>query len=268
MSSLNAQRCRSRLCAALFGLVILASANFAQADTFRVTFENLQGAGGFTLTPSWVGFHDGAFDTFDVGAAASGSLESLAEVGVTSGLSGDFTAAGYAATDQGVLGQPAGFGGAPLVEPGEIASMLFNTNNDFFSYASMIIPSNDTFIGNSAANAHSVAGLALGQSLTIDVIRFYDAGTEINDPNDGAAFSTTGGGGGTGTAENGVITLADLNAFNATFLNTSTPNGVVTTPLGTPVARFTITSVPEPGSATLIGVFGLGLALFRRRGRS
>lgn len=237
----------------------------ANADTFIVEFENLQGAGGFTLTPSWVGFHDGTFDTFNSGSAASAALEALAEVGDVSGIMSDFTGAGYAATDQGVLGQPAGFAGAPLVEPGEIASMVFNTNNDFFSYASMVIPSNDTFIGNDTANMHSVAGLAPGQSLTFDVIRIYDAGTELNDPDDGAAFSSSGGGGANGTPEGGVVTLENIADFNTVFLNTNTPNGQVTTPLGSPIARFTITSVPEPGSLSVFGVLALAGFLRRRR---
>lgn len=238
----------------------------ATADIFEVEFENLQSAGGFSFTPAWVGFHDGTFDTHDVGTTASGSFEALAELGDTSGIAGDFTNAGFLATDQGVLGQPAGFGGAPIVEPGEIASMLFNTNENFFSYASMIIPSNDNFIANGNPMAFDVSTLAPGQSLTFDVVVLYDAGTEQNDPDDGAAFSATGGGAAGGTDENSVITVQNIAAFNAVFGGTATPNGDVTENLSNPIARFTITAaVPEPGSAAVLGVFALAGFLRRRR---
>ena len=57
-------------CAA--GLAILAT-DRANAQTVRVEVENLQPADGFYFTPLWVGFHDGSFDMFDAGSAASAS---------------------------------------------------------------------------------------------------------------------------------------------------------------------------------------------------
>ena len=66
----------------------------------RISITN-EGASSFSLTPLWFGFHDGGFDVFDVGAAASASLESLAEDGMTAGLEGDFEALGALGDRQG-----------------------------------------------------------------------------------------------------------------------------------------------------------------------
>ncbi|MEM7570909.1 MAG: PEP-CTERM sorting domain-containing protein, partial [Pseudomonadota bacterium] len=52
-------------------LCLLTAATAAQAATIRVTVENLAPVDGFSLTPVYLGFHDGSFDLFDVGAAAS-----------------------------------------------------------------------------------------------------------------------------------------------------------------------------------------------------
>lgn len=250
--------------AKLFVGIVALSLCAAQANAaqFRVTFENLQPTGGFALTPAWVGFHDGTFDVFDTGSAASAQLEALAELGDVAPLRTLFAGNG---TDA-VLAQPAGFGGAPVVEPGEIATAIVNTGagENFFSYASMVIPSNDTFIGNSNPLAFGLP-TTIGDVVTIDVARFYDAGTEINDPNNGAAFSTTGGGGAGGVAEGGLITLDDLASFNGEFNGTIAPTGQITSPLQLNIARFTITAIPEPGSVAFFGVFGLAMAMTRRR---
>ncbi len=236
----------------------------AQAEHFRVTFENLQPTGGFSLTPAWVGIHDGTFDVFDGGAVASSELEALAEVGNTAPLSAAFNATANGADTTLTAGAP------PIFQPGETATREINSGagNTFFSYASMIIPSNDTFIGNSNPMGIDLSGLGPNGTLTVDVTRFYDAGTEINDPTDGAAFSTDApNGGGGGTAENGVITLDDFASFNAEFLNTNTPLGQVTAPLQNVIGRFTITAIPEPGAAGFLGALGVALAAFRRRRR-
>ena len=241
-----------------------ASANAAQ---FAVTFENLQGTDGFSLTPAWIGFHDGTFDIFSPGSSADGrGIQTVAETGAIGDLSAEFEFAGFAASDEGVLAQPDGFAGAPVVEPGETATVIITTDNDFFSYASMIIPSNDTFIGNGNPMAFDVSGLTVGGSpLLFDVTQFWDAGTEFNDPTNGPAFSPDGGGAGAGADENGVVTESNLVDFNATFLESQAANGTVSTALTSPIAQFTITAVPEPSAVALFGMVGFGLVLRRRR---
>ncbi|VAW48354.1 hypothetical protein MNBD_GAMMA04-105, partial [hydrothermal vent metagenome] len=42
-----------------------------QALEVKVKVENLSPEGGLYFTPLWVGFHDGLFDLYDRGAAAS-----------------------------------------------------------------------------------------------------------------------------------------------------------------------------------------------------
>ena len=70
----------------------------------------------------------------------------------------------------------------------------------------MVIPSNDAFLANLTRQAHRLfdqAGSFL-RPITINLFgrNVYDAGTEVNNPNGGAAFSTAGG---NPQDENGVI---------------------------------------------------------------
>lgn len=242
----------------------------AQAQSFLVTFENLQPTNGFSFTPVWIASHDGTFDVFNGGAAASPELEALAELGDVGPLRGLFAGSG-AGIDRALPGNGFGAGSPPIFTPGDSATISLNDGGDYFSFASMIIPSNDAFIGNSDPMTYNIGNLNVGDSLTIDITRFYDAGTEVNDPTDGAAFSTDGTtppNGQGGTDENGNVTLGDFANFNATFLNTNTPNGQVTAGLQNVLGRITITAVPEPGSLGFLGALGVVLGTFRRRRRS
>ncbi|MEM9410741.1 MAG: spondin domain-containing protein [Planctomycetota bacterium] len=242
--------------------LLLLPAN-VQAQSVQVTVENLAADDGFFFTPVWVGFHDGNFDLFDTGTAATPGLELIAEQGDFSVLSNEFAGSG---TDGAVFG-PAGFPGAPVIDPGETASAVFDINSDerYFSFASMIIPSNDAFIGNGDPTAYEVLD-ALGNvndTIVIDLFAgdIYDSGTEVND-GQGAAFSAVGG---TATDENGVVGL-HLGLNN--FLGTDTVAGTTIGSLpgsASPFARITISNaIPEPTSA---GVFALlvSTALVSRR---
>jgi len=165
------------------GVVAMFIGSTAQASTaqIQVTFENNATANGTILTPAWVGFHDGSFDTFTTGEAATQGLERLAEDGNTAVLTTEFnnSAAGMGG---GVTGTIAG-----AVGPGGMSSDIFDVNtdgsNNYFSYASMLLPSSDFFIGNGAPASHDLSGLLanVGSSITFDVFRVYDAGTEVND---------------------------------------------------------------------------------------
>jgi hypothetical protein len=156
---------------------------------------------GLFLTPFWVAFHDGTFDLFDLGAPASSALEVLAEDGDTGPLSGQFAASPSAAAgglDATVLA-PAGFPVAPVCDPGERATVTLNLDpvaNRYFSYASMVIPSNDAFIANEDSLAHPLFddfGNVIGSSSFVilggDVL---DAGTEDNTEMQAAFINQTG----------------------------------------------------------------------------
>ncbi len=145
------------LVATMIATIVLASADASDQISVTVTIENLAPPNGGFLTPVWVGFHDGGFDLGDRGAAASPELERLAEDGNTGPLMAAFAAGGNGVV-QGTL--VSDFGIPPLA-PGETATMKFTLDGDdassrFFSYASMVIPSNDAFIANGNPLAHRI----------------------------------------------------------------------------------------------------------------
>ena len=171
-----------------------------------VSIENLAPTNGTRLTPVWVGFHNGDFDTFSGGEAASAALESLAEDGSTALLSQDFNASGLGSIDGTV--------GAAPIQPSEGATETFDvdtSNGQYFSFASMVLPSNDTFIGNGNPEAYKLFDDA-GNFLDLDILvlgsRAYDAGTEVNDelPANTAFFGQQDPN--TGVDENGVVRLS------------------------------------------------------------
>jgi hypothetical protein len=130
------------------GILTLAAAS-AQAEMVTVTVENLSPENGTYITPVWVGFHNGLFDTHTIGNSASEAVERLAEDGNTSFISNDFTNSG-SGVYQATLDQ------IGPIAPGASVSMSFdldgsNSLNRYFSFLSMVIPSNDAFIGNDNA---------------------------------------------------------------------------------------------------------------------
>lgn len=240
-------------------------------DDLKITVTN-EGASDFTLTPVWFAFQNGGFDSFDVGSAASGSIEAIAEDGIVDGLVADFTASGQPGNRQGVVGAPGGFGAAPVIEPGETGTAFITPINtvayQYFSFASMVIPSNDTFLGNddplefqvfdAAGNINDPSGTFTIQVLASDLL---DSGTEDNDGL-GAAFSTT-----PGDATDTIGGLIDAAGDLSEFIGTGTPSGLTINDLYTGsevVATITITRVPEPAAAALAGL-GLIVGGLRRR---
>lgn len=239
-----------------------------QANTVTIAFNN-PGNASFSLTPLWYGFHAAEFDIFDGGQPASPSLEALAEDGIVGGLQSDFAAADPAG-QQGVLTAPGGFSGAPVIEPGETASFTFDRalSNRFLSFASMVIPSNDAFIGSPQAIEifnpdGSLVGGGNTRTITIAYDQIWDAGTEVNDTL-GAAFSTMGG---VSSDENGLVQLMPAGGLN-NFLNTTTAAGASISTLfapGATVATLTVTVIPEPATATIAAMALWLPGLMRRR---
>lgn len=159
------------------------------AATVNVTvkIENLAPEKGVYLTPVWVGFHNGSFDFVEIGKTASPGLERLAEDGESLFLGDEFLDAELSA---GVVnGTIFSQDDIPPIAPGGVTELTFTLDDDafqsrFFSYASMVIPSNDAFIGNDDPQGHPVfnaAGEFVGGSFVVTGGDVLDAGTEVND---------------------------------------------------------------------------------------
>ena len=223
-----------------------------EAITVRVT--NTLGEGGTFLTPLWFGFHDGSdFDLFDAGSAASLGLERLAEDGSIEGIAAEFSqqtdANGVDATIIGGLGAPG------PIDPGETASFTLNVNPEdvgagFFTWATMIIPSNDAFLAAPdnpfADRIFDEDGNFIGP---ITIQRFgsdvLDAGTEVNNEEGAAFLNQTARD--QGIAENGVVGLHP--GFNGSEGN---PDGGPVNVLGGTTAAGTIVD-PVEGDFTRNG---------------
>ena len=233
----------------------------------QVTFENLQPADGFYLTPVFASFHDGSFDVFDAGTAASVALERVAEDGMFADIQSDFTANGVG--QQSLFTSPGGFPGAPLFDPGESVSQIFNldTNSRFLNLAAMLLPTNDNFIGNDNAIAIlDAAGVFNGnQTFDLSLTDVYDAGTEDNTAT-GLPFSPVGG---TDTATiRGTVSSINPATDLAIFDGLATAAGTnidLASALSSPLLRVTITAVPEPSSLALLGICSMAAVTRRRR---
>ncbi|MEO0489691.1 MAG: spondin domain-containing protein [Cyanobacteria bacterium J06659_2] len=242
----------------------------AMAATLRVTVDSLAPTDGNFLTPVWVGFHDGSFDIYDrdVSLDGFGGVEALVEDGINDPLSERFASE----VSDGVQGNLTG----PTIDPigpGESTSFTFDVDpasGQYFSYASMIIPSNDAFIANGNPLAHQIfddAGSFIGADFIVTGAQVLDGGTEVNDE----AESTTAFLGqtvaNTGVDENGVVTLHPGFDPDGRIL-AAFPGADFTTP-GFEVARFRVelvedeASVPEPGM--VMGLMALGGVLLAKR---
>ena len=277
-------RCATAALAVLVGIGAIAP--IAEAVLLTVRVENRAASDGTFLTPMWVGFHDASFDLYDMGAPASAGLEQIAEDGDPTTLNGEFSAAQPSGT-QGLITGPGPMlgddaGEPPVIDPGEITSLAIDVDgsiNRYFSYASMVIPSNDAFIANGDPAAHEIfdaAGNFLGPvSILVPGSSVLDAGTEDNTEMD-AAFINQGGPNTGDTTVGGVvglhsgfigseqgpsgtpIILGGSNGLGATFDSIAADF----TRAGFEVALITIT--PEPGSAVLLAA-GAMMMLRRRK---
>ena len=247
--------------AALLGL----SATGASALEVTVTIENLAPVDATWLTPVWVGFHDGSFDIYNSGEAASAALESLAEDGDSTALAASFTGSA-----QGVL-----FGPGGPIAPGEIASFTIDIDpNDpmssYFSYAAMVLPSNDAFIANGNPLAHQVFD-AQGNFTAVDFFiggaQVLDAGTEVNDelPMNTAFFGQAAPN--TGVSEGGVVGLHPgfLPAGSGGILDDAMFANGDFSRLDYPVAQVRISAVPLPAGVWLLMSALGGLLVARRK---
>jgi len=280
----------------------VASSLLAQSIDVRVEITNNAPTGGIAITPPWVGFHAGTFDSYNGGLASQPGLESIAEDGATALLSTQFldfdtTNGGYTYVGPGpsnalvrtgdlrdryrVDGTLVDDDGTPPLLPGDSISQDFTIridgSNRFFSYASMVLPSNDFYIANGNPAAHDLANFYDGEgSISFNIGlpgTINDAGTEATDYRTSAAnglFGLAGGQGGPDTPS-GSLGLANMNVSGDPFagFGVDTPdtfnfNDAGLYPNGIATVRLTV--VPEP-STSLLGLFAMVGALIARRRR-
>lgn len=235
----------------------------AQAETVQLTVsvKNLAAANGVAFAPLHVGFGSGSFDAFNLGSVAGTAIQSVAEGGAGGAWQAAFAAAEPGAA-RGTIGG--------LLLSGATASQTFtlDTNSQaFFTFAAMVVPSNDFFIGNdNALRLFDANGALTRSSLIINANQVWDAGTEVFDPL-AAAFVGTNS---LRANQNSVVAFnfAELAAFNGL---TTAAGYVFNSGLsaGNDIYQinFALVPVPEPQAAalTLSGLALLGLLMRRRR---
>jgi hypothetical protein len=245
-------------------VAVSAAAALAQPVELRVTVRNLAPTNSISFAPLRVGFNNGTFDSFNEGQAATAPIISVAEGGSGSDWFPAFASAQSSATLGTVVGMPAG----PLL-PGQMASSVFVVNpsvNRFFTFASMVVPSNDHFIGNDDPMEYELFDASGNLNLTT-ISQFgseiWDAGSEVEDPAN-AAF-LVGGVNAQRTPANDVV------SFNFSRLDTF--NGLTTAAGYTfnrqfgasdEIYRISFEVVPAPGAAAMFGMGGV-VAMRRRR---
>ncbi|KAL3919615.1 MAG: hypothetical protein SGILL_003669 [Bacillariaceae sp.] len=187
-----------------------ASAGYGAEKTLSgmITITNMAPTEGTFQTPVWAGIHNGDFDIYDRNKTVTVAVERLAEDGNVGLLISDFAASEGAVWD-GVVGE-APFGPGATVElPFEITVKKGYCH--YFSYASMVLPSNDFWIANGNPMAYEVInayGEFIGTEFMVFGDQVLDAGTEVNDELPANTAFLNQSMPDTGINEDGFVTLA------------------------------------------------------------
>ena len=175
----------------------------------NVTFANLQTTDGALLTPIFAATQNGVYDFFNAGDAASAGLQSLAEDGDSTQRIADAIASGGVGE---AMVTPGG-----VLAPGETRTLTFfaspfDVQTQYLSFASMVLPSNDAFVGNDDATAiklfddnGNLIRRTGAETIIVDGSEVWDAGTEVNDEVDANTAGLGQAAPNTGVDEGGVI---------------------------------------------------------------
>ncbi|MGK7956450.1 MAG: spondin domain-containing protein [Crocosphaera sp.] len=259
--------------------------NLANAAKVRVTVTNIAPQDGLFFSQTWVGFHDGTFDIFDLGQPAPAFLEPLAEDATVTAITAAFAASNPEGTQETIEGPnrvnlpPATTFDPPFFDlflnNGATSTEVLTVNpaqSQYFSYGAMGLPSNDAFIANDDPLTFKVFddnGKFIGADFIVTGNQLWDAGVEVNDeifPNTAALGQISPN---TGVDENGIVTLHPGVIPGGNIL-AARPNTPSTDFFLDPdnranyvIARIQVTQVPEP-SITL-GLIALGGILLKGR---
>ncbi len=249
---------------ALSALALVASASQAGPVEIQVHVENLAPQNSVAFAPLRVGFHNGTFDSFNNGQSASDAIISIAEGG-----SGDAWFPAFAAAEpDATLGSVLTNGGGPLT-PGATGTATFTIDpsiNRFFTFGSMVVPSNDSFIGNDSPTQYQLLD-EKGNLLISEIVQtgndIWDAGSEVNGLF-GSAF-LQGQSNPDRIAEDGVVSF-DFSQFDIYNGETTAAGYTFDRQFGgdDAIYRISFSIVPAPASTALLGLGGM-VAIRRRR---
>ncbi len=243
----------TRAVSVVLGTVLLGTTAQAALVNVTVKVDNLAPANNISFAPLRFGFNKGTFDAFNEGSIANPAIVSVAEGG-----SGSAWLPAFAAADPtAVLGSTTG-PQLPGTSQTTLSFLVDTAVNQFFTFASMVVPSNDLFIGNDDPMEYRLfddAGNLLINSINQKGSEIWNAGSEAADPAN-AAF-VVGGINANRTPEGGVVgfSFAELGVFNGR----TTAAGYVFNDAGltadTDIYRisFAVTAVPEPETYALMG---------------
>lgn len=256
----------SKAILAFAAMTATVPANAAIVDV-TVRIQNLAPTNSISFAPLRFGFNNGTFDAFNAGGVATAPIISIAEGGSGNAWFPAFSAADPTA----VLGSSMG----ALTPGASFTTATFRVDtalNQFFTFASMVIPSNDFFIGNDDPMEYRLfdtAGNLLIQNIDQNASDIWNAGSELFDPL--AAAFLVGGTNALRTPENGTVgfNFSELARFNGrqTAAGYTFNSGLVD---NTAIYRISFSSaaVPEPAIwAQLIGGFMIVGGAMRRRSR-
>lgn len=234
----------------------------AKADPILITVENMAPNNGTWVTPVWVGFHSGGFDLYNSGLPASAGLVNLAENGDASGLDAAIGLAG---------GQSYTLGAGPLTPNSGAVTLQVDVDpgNRFLHIGTMVIPSNDAFIGNENPQVvFTAGGDFVGTDLLFTGGDVLDAGSELNNE-DPFYMAGPGSANNPGADEGGVVGphagyapagsggVLDTDGFGQADFTRYDGNY--------PVLRVSIQAIPEPATLSMAGMAAIVLLAMRRR---